>query len=124
MRENIYLTIGKKVGKDMRLVRMAAHHPFDFFERVMKSKTDHRPFRFRYLGAFMVKPYWYKGLQRPKKIGYPQDGMMIMAKVPEEKYGKVYYNLKKGQIIMDAFKAVDEPYICGIQDIQFWVEIH
>jgi len=123
MRENIYADISKKVGKDMRLVRMAAHHPFDFFEKVMASRSDHRPFRFRYLGAFMVKPYWYKGLKRTEKVGYPKDGMIIQAKVPEEKYGKTYYNLKRGQVMMDAFKGLDEPYVCSVKDIKFWVEL-
>ena len=123
MRESIYFQISKKVGKDMRLVRLAAHHPFDFFERVMSSPTDHRPFRFRYLGAFMVKPYWYKGLRASAKVGFPVEGDEVQAKVPEIKYGRKYHNLKHGVIKGDKFIGLDEEYSCDVKDILLWVKL-
>jgi hypothetical protein len=120
MAESIYSQIGKQMGKDVRLVRAAAHHPFEFFSKVMEDPEDHRPVRFRYFGAFFVKPYWRKGLKNPAKVGYPTEGQPIWARVPEKKFNKIYINLKQGQIIGQEFHANDESVVCPITDIAFW----
>lgn len=122
MAENIYRTISKNVGKDVRLVRAVAHHPFEFFSKVMEDPQDHRPLRFRYLGAFIVKPYWRKGLMKTEKKGLPEEGMTIWARVPELKYNKIYINLKCGKIQDGEFHANDDSVVCPVKDIQFWVE--
>jgi len=123
MAEVIYKQISKLVGKDVRLVRTAAHHPFNFFSDVMENTKNHRPVRFRYLGAFMVKPNWRKGLQKVDKIGYPNEGDVIYAKVPEFKYKKVYSNLKRGFIKEGDFHADDGSVICKLGEIKFWSSV-
>ena len=120
MAESIYNQIGKIVGKDVRLVRAAAHHPFEFYSKIMEDPQDHRPIRFRYLGAFFVKPYWRKGLRRTDKIGPPPTGVEIWARVPELKFNKVYINLKKGIVNEKDFVAIDGSVTCPISDVQFW----
>jgi len=121
MTDNIYSQIGKLVGKDVRLVRNAAHHPFSFFTGVMSDTHDHRPVRFRYLGLFMVKPNWRKGLRKTEKIGLPSEGDVIYARVPETKYNKVYINLKKGFINRGMFESFDRQVVCTLSEIKFWV---
>ena len=123
MAESIYKKIGNIVGKDMRLTRTAAHHPFEFFTKVMEDPHDHRPVRFRYLGAFSVKSYWRKGLQKTAKVGLPEDGSCIYARVPEHKYNKTYLNLKEGKVYGDRFKSDDGNVDCSIKEIQFWVKL-
>lgn len=120
MAENIYSLIGKQVGKDARLVRAVAHHPFEFFSKVMEDPADHRPIRFRYLGAFFVKPYWRKGLVNSLKAGEIPSGEEIWARVPEVKYNKTYINLKKGVVNGGVFRASEEDYNCPEEDIKFW----
>jgi hypothetical protein len=122
MADDIYRKIGKETGKDVRIVRAAAHHPFEFLSKVMADPSDHKPVRFRYFGVFHVKPYWRKGLRRSSKVGSPIEGDIIWAKVPEEKFGKIYYNLKFGCIKKGLFKAEDNSVTCPIQEIQFWVK--
>jgi hypothetical protein len=123
MAETIYGQISKQTGKDVRLVRAAAHHPFEFFSRVMADPQDHRPFRFRYLGVFFVKPWWYKGLRSTKKVGLPPDKVMIMARVPEEVRGKVYINTKKGMTEDGWFTSMDGKFKCPSTEILFWVQL-
>ena len=120
MAESIYSQIGKRMGKDVRLVRAAAHHPFEFFSKVMEDPSDHRPVRFRYLGAFYVKPYWRKGLRNIKKIGPPPKGEEIWARVPEQKFNKTYINLKKGTVENEVFTASDNSVQCPLSEVQFW----
>ena len=120
MADNIYKQISKLVGKDVRLVRAASHHPFSFFSNVMADTHDHRPVRFRYLGAFMVKPNWRKGLKKTSVIGLPPDGLEIYAKVPELKYNKMYTNLKRGVIKGEEFIADDGSVVCNVTEIKFW----
>lgn len=122
MTGNIYSKIGKEVGRDARFVRAVAHHPFEFFSKVMEDPQDHRPMRFRYLGIFFVKPYWRKGLRSVKEKGLPNDGDHIWARVPETKYNKVYINLKLGIVHNGKFYADDESLICSVDDIKFWVK--
>jgi hypothetical protein len=121
MAESIYRTIGKEIGKDVRLVRTAAHHPFEFFSELMEDPSDHRPMRFRYLGVFYVKPYWHKGLKRSRRFGYPEEGDIIWAKVPEQVKGKTYCNLKFGRILEGQFIADDKSVTCPLIDVEFWV---
>lgn len=120
MAESIYSQIGKRMGKDVRLVRAAAHHPFEFFSKVMEDPSDHRPVRFRYLGAFYVKPYWRKGLRNINKIGPPPEGDEIWARVPENKFNKTYINLKKGTVIEERFLSEDGTVNCPLSEVQFW----
>jgi hypothetical protein len=120
MAENIYSQIGKIVGKDVRLVRAAAHHPFEFYSKIMEDPKDHRPIRFRYLGAFFVKPYWRKGLRNINKIGPPPEGVEIWARVPEVKFNKTYINLKKGIVNEEGFSATDGSVKCPLSEVQFW----
>jgi hypothetical protein len=122
MAESIYRTIGKEMGKDVRLVRTAAHHPFEFFSEVMEDPTDNRPMRFRYLGAFFVKPYWHKGLRSSAKEGYPEEGFIIWAKVPEMKRLNLYHNLKFGSIQDGMFVANDNSVICPVSEVKYWVK--
>jgi hypothetical protein len=122
MATNIYSEIGKRMGKDVRLVRAAAHHPFEFYVKRMEDPQDHRPMRFRYLGVFFVKPYWRKGLKSVKKIGFPTEDMHIWARVPELKFNKVYTSLKCGQTVGPEFLSDDGKVKCPITDIQFWTE--
>jgi hypothetical protein len=117
---NIYSKIAKETGLDARLVRTVAHHPFEFFSKVMSDPYDHRPVRFRYLGVFFVKPYWHKGLQNVKKIGLPNDGDLIWARIPESKFGRVYINLKQGVVVGRTF--ISEDYACPISEILFWTK--
>jgi hypothetical protein len=121
MKGDIYNQISKLSGKDVRLVRAAAHHPFGFFTEVMGNQRDHRPVRFRYLGAFMVKPNWRKGLKKTELVGLPNEGDVIYARVPELKYNKVYTNLKKGFINRGMFESFDRLVTCKLSDIKFWV---
>ena len=123
MAESIYNQIGKQVGRDVRLVRAAAHHPFEFFSNIMKDPLNHRPMRFRYLGVFFVKPYWRKGLRNVKKIGAPPEGAVIWARVPVQKFNRTYINLKFGTILEGVFTASDGSACCPVSDIQFWVNI-
>ena len=123
MAESIYNKIGKKMGKDVRLVRAAAHHPFEFFSNVMEDPTDHRPVRFRYLGVFFVKPYWHKGLKKSSKFGLPEDGSTIWARVPEHKFNKTYINLKSGYIKNGIFESDDGNVECPVEQVQFWTEL-
>ena len=120
MAETIYGKIGKSVGKDVRLVRAVAHHPFEFFAKVMADKDDHRPMRFRYLGAFAVKPYWHKGLRNSKKIGLPEDGTHIWARVPVDSENKKKAKLKEGNIKGGRFISSDCMIECPVEDVQFW----
>jgi hypothetical protein len=120
MAENIYSNIGKTTGKDVRLVRAAAHHPFEFFNKVMEDPQDHRPVRFRYLGVFYVKPYWCKGLRNTVKIGPPPEGDTIWARVPEQKFGKTYINLKRGIYKGGVFTSEDSTINCSLSDVKFW----
>jgi hypothetical protein len=120
MAESIYFQIGKTMGKDVRLVRAAAHHPFEFFSKIMEDPLDHRPIRFRYLGAFYVKPYWRKGLRNSAKIGPPPEGEEIWARVPVQKFNKTYINLKKGIVNNDEFTSIDETVKCPSSDVKFW----
>lgn len=120
MTDKIYSQISKLSGKDVRLVRNAAHHPFSFFTSVMADNHDHRPVRFRYLGAFMVKSHWRKGLKKTSIIGIPNEGDVIYARVPEQKYNKIYINLKRGCIKEGNFEADDLSVVCPISDIKFW----
>lgn len=123
MAESIYFKIGKLVGRDARLVRTVAHHPFSFFSKVIEDMEDHRPVRFRYLGAFTVKPYWRKGLLKSSKFGYPCDGDKIYARVPEQKYNKTYINLKQGTIVNGQFESFDGSVKCPVSQVQFWVKL-
>jgi hypothetical protein len=123
MAENIYAQIGKRVGKDARLVRAVARHPFEFFSKIMTDPQDHRAFRFRYLGVFFVKPYWHKGLRNTTKVGLPPENTNIYARVPELRFNKVYINLKKGKVENGIFNADDNSVICPVDEIRFWVEI-
>jgi hypothetical protein len=120
MAESIYSQIGKRMGKDVRLVRAAAHHPFEFFSKIMEDPQNHRPIRFRYLGAFYVKPYWRKGLRNAKKIGLPPEGVVIWARVPEHKNNRTYINLKKGEVKEGRFTAIDSSVSCPESEILFW----
>ena len=121
MAESIYNKIGKLKGKDVRLVRNAAHHPFGFFSKAMADVKDHRPVRFRYLGIFATKPYWRKGLKKSSKFGFPNEGDEIYARVPEKKFSKTYINLKTGKIINGRFEAFDASMSCPLSEVQFWV---
>jgi hypothetical protein len=123
MAENIYSQISKLKGKDVRLVRTAAHHPFSFFSKVMEDMDDHRPVRFRYLGAFVVKPYWRKGLQKTAKVGLPSEGVEIWARVPETKYNKIYINLKTGIVTEGNFISGDGLVNCPVAEVKFWREL-
>lgn len=123
MAETIYGQISKQTGKDVRLVRAAAHHPFEFFSRVMADPQDHRPFRFRYLGVFFVKPWWYKGLRSTKKVGPPPDDATIMAKVLEEVNGKVYKNMKEGKTKEGVFTSSDNKVKCLSSEVLFWTKL-
>ena len=120
---NIYSQISKQTGKDVRLVRAAAHHPFEFLTQVMVDPKDHRPMRLRYLGAFFVKPYWRKGLKRAEKIGVPEDGVMIWARVPEHKFNKTYMSLKFGFVNNGIFTSDDGNVVCPVSDVQFWTKV-
>lgn len=120
MADNIYSQISKLTGKDVRLVRTVAHHPFNFFSKVMEDCRDHRPVRFRYLGSFMVKPNWRKGLKKTTEIGLPSEGDEIYARVPEEKFNKTYINLKRGRIEKGKFISDDGCVVCDLIDIKFW----
>lgn len=123
MRENIYSKISKETGRDMRHIRIVAHHPFEFFTKRMIDMQDHRPMRFRYLGAFLPKVNWRKGLANVTKIGYPEANADIWAKVPEAKFNKTYMNLKQGTISEDGntFTANDNSVVCSTKEIGFWV---
>jgi hypothetical protein len=123
MADKIYSQISKLSGKDVRLVRAAAHHPFSFFSNVMANTHDHRPVRFRYLGAFAVKPNWRKGLKKIDIAGIPSEGAEIYARVPEQKYNKTYINLKKGTIIEGNFESNDGLVVCPISEIRFWSSV-
>ena len=123
MVDNVYSKIGKEVGRDVRFVRAVAHHPFEFFSKIMEDPQDHRPMRFRYLGVFFVKPYWRKGLRNSAKIGLPQDGEEIWARVPEKKFNKVYNKLKQGKVERSTFFAVDGSVECPVEQVQFWVKL-
>jgi hypothetical protein len=120
MAENIYAQIGKRMGKDVRLVRAAAHHPFEFFSKVMEDPEDHRPVRFRYLGAFYVKPYWRKGLRSTKSIGPPPEDKLLWVRAPEKKFNKIYTNLKQGVITDSVFRSTDGSVECPASEILFW----
>lgn len=124
MADGIYSQIGKLMGKDVRLVRTVAHHPFSFFAGVMANSNDHRPVRFRYLGVFQVKPNTRKGLRKTSVRGIPNEGDVIYARVPEQKFNKVYINLKRGRILEGNFMADDESVTCPISDIQLWSSIN
>lgn len=123
MTDKIYSQISKLSGKDVRLVRAAAHHPFSFFTNVMIDTHDHRPVRFRYLGSFMVKPNWRKGLKKVDIVGIPMEGAEIYARVPELKYNKMYINLKKGCIKEGSFESNDGLVVCPISEIKFWSSV-
>jgi len=123
MADNIYSKIGKATGKDVRIVRAAAHHPFEFFGRVMEDPEDHRPVRLRYLGVFFVKPYWRKGLMKTSKVGLPENGDNIWARVPEQKYSKTYINLKQGKVKEGTFISTDGNVECPVTQIQFWKKL-
>lgn len=120
MVDNIYTRISKETGKDVRIIRAAAHHPFKFLSERIADKEDHRPVRLRYLGAFFVKPYWHKGLQKSSKIGLPPEGSFIWARVPEKKYSKTYINLKEGLIDNGRFISTDGSVDCSVSEVQFW----
>lgn len=124
MLNNVYSRISKQTGVDARIVRAAAHHPFKFFSEVMMDPNNHRPVRFRYLGAFFVKPYWHKGLKKTSKVGYPAEGDNVWARVPEQKYNKTYINLKEGTIKGTEFVSNSENYSCPTSDIQFWTKVN
>lgn len=121
MAESIYNKIGKQLGYDARLVRTAAHHPFSFLARVIEDPKDYRPIRLRYLGAFVPKPIWRKGMKKVKVIGLPVEGACIYARVPEEKYGRQYINLKRGRIEGGRFIADDNSVNCSIGEVVAWV---
>jgi len=123
MAESIYSQIGKVVGKDVRQVRAVAHHPFEFFSNIMEDPEDHRPIRFRYLGAFFVKPYWRKGLRNTAKVGLPPDGANIWARVPEKKFGKEYINLKEGYVHDRTFTSNDGNVNIPVDEVKFWVKL-
>jgi hypothetical protein len=118
--ESVYAQIAKVVGKDARVVRKVAHHPFDFLSKSMADMNDHRPIRIRYLGAFITKYYWRKGMSKPSEIGFPNEGDVIYAKVPEKKYNKMYENLKVGTVQNARFIAEDESVECDIKEITWW----
>ena len=120
MSENIYKQISNKVGKDVRLVRKVAHHPFDFFSRSMANVNDHRATRLRYLGVFYAKDYWRKGMVKPIEDNYPEEGESIYARVPEERYGKTYINLKKGKVENKSFISEDGSLTCDSSRIEWW----
>jgi hypothetical protein len=120
MAENIYVQISKKVGKDVRLVRKVAHHPFDFFSRSMANVVDQRPVRLRYLGIFAPKDYWRKGMTKSIEGGFPPENVQIFARVPELKFNKVYINLKEGMVNNNIFKSVDGNVSCDISLVEWW----
>lgn len=123
MAESVYSKIGKEVGRDVRFVRAVAHHPFEFFSKVMADPQDHRPIRFRYLGVFFVKPYWHKGLRNSAKVGLPPDGTEIWARVPVLKFNKKYNNLKQGKVERSTFIALDGSVECPVEQVQFWTKL-
>ena len=120
MSENIYAQIAKQVGKDVRLVRKVAHHPFDFFAKSMADVNDHRPVRFRYLGIFACKDYWRKGMTRSSEGGLPTEDMEIYARAPEMKVAREYINLKRGWVKNDRFLSEDGNVDCGLSRIEWW----
>jgi len=120
MADNIYSEISKKVGKDVRLVRKVAHHPFDFFAKSMADVNDHRPVRLRYLGIFATKDYWRKGMTRSSEGGLPTEDMEIYARVPEVKFNKTYMNLKRGCTKKDQFMAEDGSVTCDLKEVEWW----
>ena len=122
MADNIYAKIAKEVGKDVRLVRKVAHHPFDFFAKSMADVNDHRPVRFRYLGIFASKDYWRKGMTRSSEGGFLPEDMEIYARVPEfkESHNRTYINLKRGWTKKGRFKADDGTVDCDIKDVSWW----
>jgi hypothetical protein len=122
MAENIYTKIAKLSGKDVRLVRTAAHHPFEFVSNVMADMEDHRPIRLRYLGAFIPKPHWRKGMKSVKKVGYPKEGDNIYARVPVFKFNKYYRGTKKGSIEDGNFISEDGTVKCPVNEVMFWVK--
>jgi hypothetical protein len=120
MANNIYVTIAKEVGKDVRVVRKVSHHPFDFFAKSMADVNDHRPVRLRYLGVFACKDYWRKGMVRCSEAGYPTTDMEIYAKAPEVKFDKKYMNLKRGWAKNNRFIADDGTVDCDLKEIEWW----
>jgi hypothetical protein len=118
--ESIYAQIGKTVGKDARVTRKVAHHPFDFLSKSMADMEDHRPIRIRYLGAFVTKPHWRKGMKKSSEVGFPLEGDCVYAKVPEEKYGRMYENLKLGTVKNARFIADDGTVNCNVMDVVWW----
>lgn len=47
--------LAKKYNRDVKVIEAVTKHPFKFLQEVMEHKTDNRPVRISYLGAFDQK---------------------------------------------------------------------